>query len=312
MRGESRSRRSRRSRRRRPEAIPAAIAPVLVGALVLVAAPPASPGGPASGASAQAAPAPDPTLPNPPSPPSAPGLPGATGPSGSTGPSSPGSGGGGAAPPGASGGSGAATGPSGPTGPAGPGNPRVRAQYGCYAANRRVTVSGRGFVAGARYRVLLDSKPLGSGTVRANGTMGGALNSGSLFRGAVHQRHTVVVTDGAARASTSFDTSRFTAFFTPSAGDPHTLLVRFSAYAFGPNQPHHPSLYLHYVGPDHRDHRTVGLGRTHGACGSLPRTRQRHLFPFAVSSGTWRLQFDIRSRYSSRNRPRFVRMVRVR
>jgi hypothetical protein len=188
--------------------------------------------------------------------------------------------------------------------------PGVRAQYGCYGPSRRVNISGQGFMAGARYGVLLDSMSLGSGTVRPDGTMGGALDSGRLYRGAPHQRHTVAVTDGVSKASTSFDTSRFTALFKPSSGDP-SRLVRFSAYSFGPNQRRHPSLYVHYVGPDHSDHLTVRLGRTHGACGSLPRTRQRSLFPFAADSGTWRLQFDTRPRYSYRNRPRFVRTVRV-
>jgi hypothetical protein len=186
----------------------------------------------------------------------------------------------------------------------------VRTQYGCYGPSRQVTISGQDFEAGARYGVLLDAKPLGSGAVRPDGTLGGTLDSGRLYRGTPHQRHTVAVTDGVSEASTSFDTSRFTAFFSPSSGDP-SRLVRFSAYSFGPNQRHHPSLYVHYVGPDRSDHMTVRLGRTHGACGSLPRTRERPLFPFSPDSGTWRLQFDTHSRYSSHNRPRFVRVVRV-
>jgi hypothetical protein len=188
----------------------------------------------------------------------------------------------------------------------------VQTDFPCYLERRTVRVSGSGFAAGTAYTVALDGTPLGPGTVAADGTLRGTLSSGRLYRGATHQRHTLQVSDGTNSASAQFQVTRFTADFRPSRGNPHTLLVRFSAFGFGVGSTTLPTVYLHYIRPDRRTGPTVRLGRTHGVCGSLPRTRSHHLFPFSASAGHWRLQFDASSTYSPHTRPRLVRTVAVR
>src|SRR4051812_41403055 len=84
----------------------------------------------------------------------------------------------------------------------------------------------------------------------------------------------------------------FGADFSPSAGDPQKLRVRFTVAKFGRNRP----VYLHYVGPNHHLKRTIRLGTARGRCGYL-RTDRRKLFPFTARPGTWRLRFDTRRHY---------------
>lgn len=181
----------------------------------------------------------------------------------------------------------------------------------CYLTNRTVRLHGSGFAESTPYTVSLDGTALGPGTTGADGSLTGRLGSGHLGH-LHHQRHTITVSDGTSTASTQFEVTRFTAAFDPSAGDPRSLRVRFSVWGFGLGALAPPTVYLHYVSPTGRPGSTVTVGRTHGACGSLPRSRLHHLFPFHPRTGTWHLQFDTARRYSSSRRPRVVRTVVVR
>lgn len=198
-----------------------------------------------------------------------------------------------------------------PTGPA------LRTDLPCYLENRSVALSGSGFPPGAAYTVAVDGAMLGSGKVAADGTLSGRLVSGRLVRGATHLRHLVTVSVGAQTVQTSFYVTQFGASFAPVAGNPATLVVRYSIFGFGlgpaaPKDPTPQPLYLHYIAPTGQEIERIRLGRTHGLCGSLPLTRPHHLFFFHPGPGTWHLQFDTSPRWSAASRPRVVRAVVVR
>lgn len=188
----------------------------------------------------------------------------------------------------------------------------------CYLINKSVQLAGGGFSAGAPYTVTVDGTQVGSGTVAADGTLTGRLPSGRLVRGATHLKHSVSVSDGASRtATTEFQVTQFSAGFSPTVGNPATLIVRYAIYGFGlgraaPLDPTPMPVYIHYIAPDGHSRLTVHLGRTHGRCGSLPRTRPRHLFPFTPAAGTWHLQFDLHPFYSPRSTPRVAQALVVR
>lgn len=202
------------------------------------------------------------------------------------------------------------------TAPPAPAGPALRTDLPCYLENHTVSLSGSALPAGASYTVSLDGKPLGSGKIAADGTLRGRLPSGGLVRGASHLRHLVAVTVNGHTVQTFFYVTEFGASFAPPAGNPQTLVVRFSVYGFGigpaaPKDPVPRPLYLHYIAPTGRQVAFVSLGRTHGFCGSLPLTRPHHLFTFHPGPGRWRLQFDTSLRWSAASRPRVVRTVIV-
>jgi hypothetical protein len=178
----------------------------------------------------------------------------------------------------------------------------------CYLERKDVEMTGAGFQPGATYTVLRDGQQIGTGTVAADGSVGGHFGSDVLPAGIAEKSCDVSVTDGVTQASSSFRVSAFRALFTPSRGDARQLRVRFSV--FGLLSPRLP-VYLHYVRPDGSAARTIYLGRTKGSCGAVAQTRKRRLFPFGARAGRWLLQFDTESAYRTGARPRIVRAVTV-
>ena len=175
---------------------------------------------------------------------------------------------------------------------------QIQTDRGCYQDNTgTVAVSGNGFDPGQPYSVSLDGKQLGTGasTTDAAGGIAGSFEAPQLSRDAVHV-YTLIVTQGANTATTTFSVTPFLADFTPGSGNPKTLRVRFKIFGFGLVTPR-PTVYLHYVRPNGKVKRTIRLGKAQGTCGQISRTARKKLFPFRAERGTWRLQFDTRKRY---------------
>jgi hypothetical protein len=222
-------------------------------------------------------------------------------------------------------GAGGATGPTGVTGVTGvtgaEGEPQLSTDLPCYLANRIVQLNGSGFPASTTYAVTLDQAGAGFGHVSAAGAISGTLTSPALPAGTTQATHQVMVLSPGATATTQFDVTQFGASYAPQAGNPRTLLVRYSVYGLGlgPSDPNDPTgdpapvgVYLHYVGPRGTAIRTVQIGITSGPCGSLPLTIEHHLFGFSPVPGTWHLQFDAARRYSAGSVPRVVHVVTIR
>lgn len=174
----------------------------------------------------------------------------------------------------------------------------------CYAdpGQRKDTVklTGSGFTPSAQYQVTLDGRPLtgGTGMTDAAGNLSGTFTSPQLADGTRAHRYTLGVQEGANAPTTTFQVSRLLADFTPAAGDPQSLEVRFEVFGFGLSGVANPPIYLHYVRPDNgKVQRTVRLGTGQGVCGTIPHTPRHRLFPFPARRGTWRLQFDTAKTY---------------
>lgn len=183
----------------------------------------------------------------------------------------------------------------------------MRTDLDCYQQARKVTLHATGLKPGGAYAVALDGRPLGSGHVAEDGTVGGTFSSGRLPKGVLEKAFTLAVTDGDSIAQRRFRVTRFTAGFSPSSATP-TSRVRFSAFGFG----YVARIYVHYVGPSGKVGGTAFLGRGRGPCGKIPTTQPRALFPFRPRSGLWRLQFDTKRTYDPKAVPRLVRPLRVR
>jgi hypothetical protein len=222
---------------------------------------------------------------------------------------------------------GGVTGPTGPTGPTGatgatgatgPSGPQLITDLPCYLANRVVQLTGTGFPASSTYAVTLDQGGAGFGHTSSTGGVSGTLTSPALPAGTTTATHQVMILSPGGTATAQFMVTQFGASFSPTTGNPRTLVVHYSVYGFGLGPvgpsgiPASRSVYLHYVGPAGTKVRTVEIGVTSGPCGSLPLSHLHHLFGFTPSAGTWHLQFDTSKRYSARSVPRVVRNVSIR
>ena len=187
----------------------------------------------------------------------------------------------------------------------------VQTDFSCYLQSRAVRVSGSGFDPGAQYTVSVDGTALGPGTVKSDGSISGTLDSGRLS-GAAPVTHQLSVAEGSNQATATFQVTGFTARFSPSTGDPRTLLVSYSVYGFAPGSPSGQPLYLHYRSPSGNGGETIHIGHTNPPCGTVTHSRLRHLFPFSPRAGTWTLQIDTSATYSAKSQPRVVRSVTVR
>jgi hypothetical protein len=177
------------------------------------------------------------------------------------------------------------------------------AKPGCYHRGDTVSYTGSGFRAGARFRAAFDGKVVDAGRADEKGRVEGAFAAPRTLASVGERSAFLVVSDGVRKAARRVRLTAVTAGFSP----PRSLRVAFFAYGFGPNR----SVYLHYLRPDRRVRATILLGRTTGPCGRLL-TAERALFPFRVTTGNWRLQFDRLRRYRDDARPSVRLVVPVR
>lgn len=176
----------------------------------------------------------------------------------------------------------------------------------CYAdpAQRADTIvmSGSEFTPNSPFQSTLDGQALAAlaGTSDTSGRVTGSFLAPSLAAlvGAKTLVHTFTlgVQQGTNAPTTTFTVSRLLVSFKPASGDPKTLKVRFSLHGFGLAGAVSPTVYVHYVRPSGKPGPTYKLGVASGPCGALT-TSRRHLFPFRVSRGNWRLQFDTARTY---------------
>jgi hypothetical protein len=196
---------------------------------------------------------------------------------------------------------------------------QIQTDQGCYLDDTRlgqtIAVSGNGFEPSQPIQVVLDGKPL-NGPPQSSDAAGGialALDVPQLPDSTLEHRYVVTVTAGATQASAQFSASQFTADFSPSAGNPQTLKVRFSAYGFNAFSLTRRAVYVHYLDPKKKLRKTINLGRGNGFCGNIAAKKKRKLFPFKARRGMWQLQFDTNAKYlkPTKNFAYFVIGVRV-
>ncbi len=179
----------------------------------------------------------------------------------------------------------------------------------CYQETQEVVVNGTGFAPSSVVTISRDDTVLGSTQTDEAGAFRNKFDTPELPKDVRERLYRLSASDSATTVQTSYRATRIFASFRPRTGNPSTLNVRFSVFGFGLVQRRAP-VYLHYVRPDGRAARTLKLGTATGVCGAIAQTRQRRLFPFEASRGTWILQFDTRAKYeraTSKRRTPWVR-----
>ena len=195
--------------------------------------------------------------------------------------------------------------------PATAGAAAVELNRACYVEGSAVGLTATGFAPGGKVEVRRNGTLIGSTTADDVGTVQARFDAPELAQGQAEANPVVELSDGATRASTRLPVTRFHASFSPTTGDPATMLVRFSVDGFGVLDAQ-PDVYVHYIGPNGKLRETVSLGMARGVCGHLRTTSPRRLFPFRARPGTWTLQFDTRKAYKRgrMDRPGFLFFTR--
>ncbi len=175
----------------------------------------------------------------------------------------------------------------------------VQVDRACYfddGTSPKAQLAGTGFAALAPLAVTLDGQAFGNATADAAGSVGGGFDVPVLTGTTAERQHSITLAGGGASASASFSSTKVSADFSPSSGDPKKLKVHFRV--FGMNLLHaNSTVYVHYVAPGGRLRATFSIGKAQGPCGHILRTAKRRMFPFAAKYGLWTLQFDTSKAY---------------
>ncbi len=172
----------------------------------------------------------------------------------------------------------------------------------CYLTNGGGLLTGTGFTPNGRWTAKLSgTKQIGTGRIDARGGIRARFTAPQYHGTRGTRELTLSVTDGPHVASTTFLMTPLDASFSPRVGDPASLRVRWRVLGLGPRH----GVYVHYVQPNGKVKRTLRIGTTRGACGSL-KTGPIALFPFKYSYGTWTFQIDTSLRYRTTTTPRLL------
>jgi hypothetical protein len=180
----------------------------------------------------------------------------------------------------------------------------------CYQETQEVVLNGSGYTPLSTVTVSQDGKPLGTAQADANGTFQRKFATAELPASRAENVYTLTATDALNSGTTRYRSTKVFADFSPRAGDPTRLRVRFNVFGFGLVRPH-ATVYLHYVRRSTgKVRRTIKLGSVSGTCGVIRRTKLLKLFPFTPERGTWILQFDTVKRYERATSRRTTPWVR--
>jgi hypothetical protein len=177
---------------------------------------------------------------------------------------------------------------------------QIQTDRSCYATPKSgtvaVVVSANGLDAGQPYTVTMDGAKVAGGTTDATGAVATTIAVPKLAGGSNSKTRTLVLTEGANTATTTFGVARVHASFSPTAGTPSRLRVQFAGTGFA-LQDENPTVYVHEVDPRGHVVRTFALGHATGPCGTIAANPKRRLFPTPPRHGIWRLQFDTSKGY---------------
>jgi hypothetical protein len=182
--------------------------------------------------------------------------------------------------------------------------PSVAFQRGCYldtAVDGKANFTVRGFPARTTVSESLDGKQLGTDVVPPNGVLTRSVPVPAHTDERAESTHVLTVSAGSRSATATLRTTSHLANFSPSAGDPRKLRVRFSVYGMRVPQASASKAYVHYVSPSGKLRRTLLLGKVRGGCGHITRSAKKKLFPFTPAGGRWTLQFDTRKHFTPSN-----------
>ena len=174
----------------------------------------------------------------------------------------------------------------------------------CFQEAEPVNLVGTGFTPGGRVDFSRDNLAAGSLTADAAGAARGRISAPSISPRR-ERPFSLVATDAANPANTAFITPLATVFnvsVRPEDGNPaRRRTIRARGFTEG------RTLYVH-VRRRGRG-RNIRLGRLKRPCGTK-RVKKR-LFKRGAKTGTYRVQFDARRRYSSRTFPKATYRVTI-
>jgi hypothetical protein len=186
--------------------------------------------------------------------------------------------------------------------------PRIVLDPGCYLSSGGGLLTGSGFRPNGTWTAkLAGTKQIGTGRVDARGGIRARFTAPQYHGTQGTRELTLSVTDGPHVASTTFLMTPLDASFSPRTGDPKTLRVRWRVLGLGARH----GVYVHYIQPNGKLKRTLRIGTTRGACGSL-KTGPIALFPFKYSYGTWTFQIDASNIYRTTTTPRLLISFEIR
>lgn len=175
----------------------------------------------------------------------------------------------------------------------------------CFGDGDPIVLGGTGYTPGAPVTLAADGRPFtGTLTSSATGTVAGRLLPSTLVRG-ITQNSVFTATDTANPANlgqTTVVRSRLRVSVTPANASPRSNR-RFRARGFTAGS----TLYRHIT----RGKRVSNgrMGKLKGSCKTL--SVKKRLFRKSAKSGTYRVQFDAKSKYSSKTLQRVRFRVRV-
>lgn len=167
----------------------------------------------------------------------------------------------------------------------------------CYLTGDRVTIAGSGFTAGGLVTVAIDGVSLGELQADGAGGITGELRLGTMRGVKSHSIAATDVTNPAITASAAFMGTTHTVTVKPkNARAGRRLRLRGSGFLAAK-----PRVFMHVRGPG--GYRSDGsIAKAKGACGTFAVRRQ--IVPTTAATGSYRVQFDQRRRFSKKTRPR--------
>lgn len=164
----------------------------------------------------------------------------------------------------------------------------------CYPAGSELQMVGTGYTPNGAVNITSDGTPIGNASTDFTGAFGVELTVG-LAAGVNDKVKTYAATDQVNPSITASVPLRITAtdvVVSPKSGKPgRRFRIRARGFFTGPR------LYAH-VRKGRRYRKNVKIGRLKGACHKL-RARKR-LIKRGGGTGTYRIQFDTKRRYSSK------------
>jgi hypothetical protein len=177
----------------------------------------------------------------------------------------------------------------------------------CYFNSTLARLSGGGFAPDSPITFTVNGRQLGE-TVTSDAS-GAFLVRYDPPRANTERELVIRATDSegeSARTTITVTRKRLVTAKPDSSTNVTTWRAVFRLFGFGDGK-----AFIHYINPNGRHVKTVGIGRLQGPCGSL-KTDERRVMPFDNPQfGKWKLQFDTRRKFDRDRKNRRVIPVQV-
>jgi hypothetical protein len=173
----------------------------------------------------------------------------------------------------------------------------------CYRAGSTVSFSGNGYTPNGAVNITSDGSQIGSASTNGTGAFLADLTVGLASGEKVKTYGAVDQFNPSLTASLQLRVSAVDVALSPKSGAPgRRMRIRARGFTTGRR------LYAH-VRKGRRYRKNIKVGRLKGACHKL--RKRKRLISRGAGTGTYKVQFDTKRRYSSKTDPRVVYSVFV-